>query len=279
MAAPEDYLSLYKDSGLTEKQAGYYAMVSNVDTNMGRLMQWLEQRQDERETILIFMTDNGHAISGYQGAGHHADGTLQSDGLYNAGLRGGKNQQWQGATCVPFFIHWPGVVDTGRDHSTLGSGMDLIPTFCDLIGIQPDDTGLQGHSLLNDILGKPSSVPEDRMLINHCGRWTYPTEIESYKYNASIITDRYRLVWEGEGKSPKDAKRNLALYDYRSDRGETQNVIDQHPEVAKRLADAFEPWWESAKKGMVNDLHQLETGNLIGPESKTKAAAKAKRFK
>jgi len=66
----------------------------------------------------------------------------------------------------------------------------------------------------------------------------------------------------------------------RSDRGEKQNVIDQHPEVAKRLQEAFEPWWEAAKKGMVNDLHQLERGNLIGPKMKKKpikATKKAKR--
>ena len=212
------------------------------------------------------MTDNGHAISGAAGAGHGIDGFLEPDGLYNAGLRGGKNQQWQGGTCVPFFLYWPGVADTARDCTTLGSGMDMLPTFCDIIGVKPDDPGLQGHSLMNDILGKPTSVPKDRILVHHCGRWTYPTELESFKYNASVITDRYRLVWEKEGKSNKDAERNLALYDYRSDRGEKQNVIDQHPEVAKRLQEAFEPWWEEAKKGMVNDLHQLKTGNLVGPK-------------
>lgn len=268
VAAPEEYLALYQDSGLTKKQAGYYAMVSNVDTNMGRLMQWLEKRQGKRKTILIFMTDNGHAISGYQGAGHNADGTLQPDGLYNAGLRGGKNQQWQGGTCVPFFLYWPGVADAARDNTTLASGMDILPTFCDIIGVKPDDPGLQGHSLLNDVLGKPTSVPKDRILYNHCGRWTYPAELESFKYNASVITDRYRLVWERKGKSNKDAERSLALYDYRSDPGEKQNVIDQHPEVAKRLQEAFEPWWEEAKRGMVNDLHQLKTGNLIGTKPK-----------
>jgi arylsulfatase len=243
VAAPAEYLALYQDSGLTKKQAGYYAMVSNVDTNMGRLMKWLEKRQGKRETILIFMTDNGHAISGAAGAGHGIDGFLEPDGLYNAGLRGGKNQQWQGGTCVPFFLYWPGVADTARDCTTLGSGMDMLSTFCDIIGVKPDDPGLQGYSLLNDILGKPTSVPKDRILVHHCGRWTYPTELESFKYNASVITDRYRLVWEKKGKSNKDAERSLALYDYRSDRGEKQNVIDQHPEVAKRLQEAFEPWW------------------------------------
>ncbi len=90
---------------------------------------------------------------------------------------------------------------------------------------------------------------------------------------------RYRLVWEREGKSNKDAKRNLALYDYQSDRGETQNVIDKHPELAKRLQEAFEPWWEEAKQGMINDLHQLKTGNLIGPKMKKKSVKATKKAK
>ena len=265
VAAPVEYLAIYEDSGLTEKQAGYYAMVSNVDTNMGRLMKWLEKRENKRKTILIFMTDNGHAISGYHGAGHNSRGFLEQDGLYNAGLRGAKNQQWQGGTCVPFFLHWPGIADKGLDNYTLRSGMDILPTFCEIIGIKPDDPDLQGHSLLNDILGKPSSIPQDRVLINHAGRWTYPTEMESFKYNASMITNRFRLVWERESKSNKDAKRSLALYDYRTDHGEQENIVDQHPELVEKLQEMYEPWWQAAKKGMVNDLHQMKTGKLIGP--------------
>jgi arylsulfatase A-like enzyme len=228
-------------------------------------MRWLEKRDNKRKTILIFMTDNGHAISGYQGAGHNFRGFLEQDGLYNAGLRGAKNQQWQGGTCVPFFLHWPGIADKGLDNYTLGSGMDILPTFCEIIGVEPDDSDLQGHSLLNDILGKPSSIPQDRVLINHGGRWTYPTEMESYKYNASMITNRFRLVWERESKSNKDAKRSLALYDYRTDHGEQENIVDQHPELVEKLQEMYEPWWQAAKKGMVNDLHQMKTGKLIGP--------------
>ena len=265
VAAPEKYLAIYEDSGLTEKQAGYYAMVSNVDTNMGRLMKWLEKRDNKRKTILIFMTDNGHAISGYQGAGHNFRGFLEKDGLYNAGLRGAKNQQWQGGTCVPFFLYWPGVADKGLDNYTLGSGMDILPTFCDIIGVKPDDPDLQGHSLLNDILDKPSGIPQDRVLINHAGRWNYPAEMESFKYNASMITNRFRLVWERENKSNKDAKRSLALYNYRTDLGEESNIVNQHLELVEKLQAMYEPWWKAAKKGMVNDLHQMKTDKLIGP--------------
>ena len=156
--------------------------------------------------------------------------------------------------------------------------MDILPTFCEIIGIKPNDPDLQGHSLLNDILGKPSSIPQDRVLINHAGRWTYPTEMESFKYNASMITNRFRLVWERESKSNKDAKRSLALYNYRTDLGEESNIVNQHPELVEKLQAMYEPWWQAAKKGMVNDLHQLKTGKLVDPRpSQNKRYKKASK--
>ena len=86
-------------------------------------------------------------------------------------------------------------------------------------------------------------------------------------------------MWKREGKSNKDAKRNLAFYNYQSDRGEKQNVIDQHPELAKCLKESFESWWNEAKKRMINDLHQLKTGNLIGPKTTIKAIKGCKERK
>ena len=68
-----------------------------------------------------------------------------------------------------------------------------------------------------------------------------------------------------ESKSNKDAKRSLALYNYRTDLGEESNIVNQHPELVEKLQEMYEPWWQVAKKGMVNDLHQLKTGKLVGP--------------
>ena len=80
-----------------------------------------------------------------------------------------------------------------------------------------------------------------------------------------MITNRFRLVWERENKSNKDAKRSLALYNYRADLAEEKNIVDQHPELVEKLQEMYEPWWQAAKKGMVNDLHQMKTDKLIGP--------------
>lgn len=255
LAAPQRLIDLYADTQLTKSEKTYYAMVSAVDENMGRLMEWMDKRNDDRETILIFMTDNGHAISGPRGTGIGWDGLRNEKALYNAGFRGGKTQPWQGSTCVPFLIRWPGVTSPNTENNTLASAMDVLPTFAELIGEDIDALDVQGISLLPDILGKESAVPDSRMLFTHVGRWNRSDELEANKnIYASVFNNRYRLVWDKEG--------NRAFYDYANDRGEEKDITAEHPELVQRFEKEFNLWWEEAQKGMVNDLEQIRTGNI-----------------
>lgn len=255
LAAPQRLIDLYADTNLTKDQKTYYAMVSAVDENVGKLMTWLANRKDDRETILIFMTDNGHAISGPEGAGHARDGRLKQNGLYNAGFRGGKNQSWRGSTCVPFLIRWPGVTSPNTENKTLASGMDILPTFAEIAGVGIEDLGVQAVSLLPDIKGGKSNITQDRLLFSHIGRWNASDQMEASKYNyAAVFNNRYRLSWGGRGEPE--------LLDYTLDRGEEQDVTSEHPELVQRFKQEYEKWWEAAKKGMVNDLEQIRTGEI-----------------
>jgi len=254
--APKEVTDLYADAPLSEKAKTYYAMISNIDMNFGKLMTWLDRKKGAaRGTIVIFMTDNGHAISGCSQVGHDEYGFLKEGGLYNANMRGGKAQPWQGGTCVPFFIRWPGVIPQGRDDATLTSAMDLVPTLSEIAGVPCDDSGIQGISLLPNILGKPTKVPESRMLFSHKGRWHSSEFLDDYRYvYASVFTERYRLVW--------NKIQQIELYDYVADPQETNNIIHGHPELVATLKAKYDVWWEDSKKYMVNDLEQIETGNF-----------------
>ena len=255
LAAPQRYKDLYSGAKLKNNEKNYYAMISAVDENIGKLMTWMASRKDDRETILIFMTDNGHAISGPDGAGHSRDGRLKKNGLYNFGFRGGKTQSWRGATCVPFLIRWPGVTASNTENNTLASGMDILPTFAEIAGVGIDDLGVQGVSLLPDIKGEKSNVTKDRLLFSHVGRWNASDLMETYKYRyAAIFNNRYRLTW-GEKGHPE-------LKDYLNDREEEKDITSEHPELVQRFKQEYEKWWEAAKTGMVNDLHQLKTGKI-----------------
>ncbi len=71
----------------------FLAMIRNVDTQLGELRRFLAEQETARDTILIFMTDNGSTF-----------GPL----YYNTGMRGAKCSLWEGGHRVPCFLHWPG---------------------------------------------------------------------------------------------------------------------------------------------------------------------------
>ncbi|MFC1497602.1 arylsulfatase [Verrucomicrobiota bacterium] len=245
LVVEEKYKAMYKDSGLNEKRQIYYGMVTNIDDNFGILRKRIDEMGIADNTILIFMTDNGHAISSSTGAGHDGNGFLKPDGLYNAGMRGAKGQPWIGGACVPFIIRWPGVMDMPRDDKTLCGALDLLPTFSELAGVSVDDPGVEGRSLTPLFKNKPEEFDSDRYLIVHKGRWP-DGEVDAHKYiHAGVRGPRFSLVW--------DRKSNLELFDYINDPGETKNVIDQFPEDVKKMTAFFDQWWEKVRPCMIND--------------------------
>jgi arylsulfatase A-like enzyme len=125
---PQEYYEMYKDSNLLETQKRFYGMITNIDDNFQRLRDELQKLGLEKNTILIFMTDNGTA-AGYE----EYDGKLYG---YNAGLRGVKNSEYDGGHRVPFFISYPnGKIGGGKDISNLSANVDILPTLGSLCNL------------------------------------------------------------------------------------------------------------------------------------------------
>jgi arylsulfatase A-like enzyme len=209
------------DSG----SVAYYSMITNIDENVGRLLEQLEKSGVERETLLIFMTDNG---------GTHTQ-------LFNAGMRGRKVTPYQGGTRVPCFWHWPGRLPAGADAVRLTSHTDAFPTLVALAGAEvPDELAIDGRSLL-PLLADPNAAWPDRYLFVHVGRWEQG-QADSAKYSrCAIRNERFRFV------------NNEELFDVRSDPGETKNVIAEHPQVVASMRSAYEAWWTEVRGGMINE--------------------------
>ena len=95
----------------------FYGMITNIDDNIGLLMNKLEDLKIADNTIVIFITDNGSAM------GEHKSKKINP---YNAGLRGKKNSEYDGGHRVPFFIRWKnGNIEAGRDISQITSHIDV----------------------------------------------------------------------------------------------------------------------------------------------------------
>ena len=139
----------------------------------------LKSESLERDTILIFMTDNGTAA----GAALDKQGFVRAG--YNAGMRGKKTSSYEGGHRVPFFLRWPGGgLDGGRDVPQLAAHLDVLPTLMDLCGLEcPDEVHSDGVSL------RP-------LLEGNADKWPDRTIVESFTKVA--MTDRWRLVHNTE---------------------------------------------------------------------------------
>ncbi|MEP2240493.1 MAG: arylsulfatase, partial [Maribacter sp.] len=127
---PQEYLDMYADANLNETQKRFYGMISNLDDNLGALMEYLESSGKLENTIVIFTTDNGTAA-----------GIGKKNGLvtgYNANLKGTKSSPYDGGHRVPFLIHWPkGNITANHLKQTndLVAHVDMLPTLAKLCGI------------------------------------------------------------------------------------------------------------------------------------------------
>ena len=236
--APDSFKQKFAEEGYGAQAQGFYGMVENIDYNMGRLTGNLKDWDLEENTILIFMSDNGKALSVDRG---RPDGEIVKQ--YNAGMHGYKGTTYEGGTHVPFFIRWPGHWEGSREIPQLANHYDIYPTLAEITGsIIPDGKELDGRSLL-PLITNPEVEWPDRYRVFHQGRWPIGAEPDSFKYTKfAVRNERFRLVGMKE------------LYDVQADPGETINVFDQHPEIVAGLMKEYEKWWSEARPLMVNEF-------------------------
>jgi arylsulfatase A-like enzyme len=212
--APDKYKQMYKDKGVGGDRVGFYGMLTNIDDNMQRLIDKLEALDLRRNTILIFMTDNGTAR-----------------GKFNGGLRAKKGSHYDGGHRVPCMIHYPaGGIEGGRTVEELTAHFDLMPTLASLCNAERPDRKLDGKDLTPLLKNEPSDWPE-RTLFVHSQRHQHPKKWRQ----TAVMTEKWRLLDKNK------------LYNIKQDRGQQNNVADQHPEVVKRLQNAYDQWWASLK--------------------------------
>ena len=212
--------------------AKFYGMIANIDANVGRLMAKLAALGIERDTLVIFLTDNGTATGAK---------------TFNAGMRGAKGTPYTGGTRVPSFWRWPGTLPAGVDVNALTAHIDVLPTLLEVAGVKPSPElakQIEGRSL-HPLLRDAGAAWPNRTLVTHVGRW--PTgQAANHAYSkASIRDERWLLVF------PEPGKREL--YDRPADPGEATNVLAANPGVAARLQAEYDRWWAGVQPMLVNE--------------------------
>lgn len=144
------------------------AMCENIDWNVGRLRSKLKELNLEKETIVVYFSDNG-----------------PNGSRWNDGLRGRKGSTDEGGVRSPLVMCWPGVIDAGTVVTQICSAMDLMPTLAELADVEVVSAKpIDGMSLVPILLDKKLSWPE-RTLVHY------------WKDKVSIRTQEFRLDYEG----------------------------------------------------------------------------------
>ena len=237
LECPEEYIAPYRGRVADENVARFFGMIANIDDNVGRLLDQLRSWRLERDTLVIFLTDNG-GTTGVK--------------VFNDGMRGAKNSPFRGGVRVPSFWRWPGVLSPG-DRAQLAAHLDIAPTLAELAGrrmTQPGRT-IDGRSLW-PLLRNPQAAWPDRILFSHLGRWPTGQATNSKYAGCRVRNQRFSMVNENRGP------RGWELFDLAADPGEQTNVAAAHPDVVEQLAAAYDAWWEEV-------LPHLENENATPP--------------
>lgn len=245
--APDKNRKRFEQLGFGKNEAGFYGMIENIDENMGRLIEYLKASGLSKNTVLIFMSDNGPAGNGLGRVGKPVGTSASGEKLYsyNAGMRGTKGSPDEGGVRVPFFVWWDGKITAGKTMEQVAAHIDLFPTVAELAGAELPVEQVEGRSLVSLLENADAPWP-DRLLVTHCGRWPIGKEPNDYQWKQfAIRSQQFRLV------------NNTELFDMLADPGQTKNVIDAHPEIVDEMRLAYEEWWTKTRPLMVNEGAEL----------------------
>lgn len=242
---PEDLLAHYNSIDLgpvllgneSEKHrdtvARVFAMVENIDRNMGRLDAFLAENGLTNDTLVIFLVDNG-------------PNTMR----YVDPFRGMKSHVHEGGIRSMFWARWPARLKAGTESDHLAGYIDILPTLLDAAGAWPggkapegalpEGRKLDGISLLSQLEGKADAAgSSDRTLVIQGHRGNRPVPF----HHIAVMEQEWKLVRPtGFGAEVDPDPKPFELYRIEEDPGESRNLADEHPDKVAEMKKAYEAW-------------------------------------
>lgn len=197
-------------------RAAHAAMISHLDSDIGRLNKLLKDLGLDENTLVIFTSDNGP----------HREGGADPDFFDSAaGLRGYKRDLYEGGIRVPFVAKWPKTIQAGRVSEHPSAFWDMLPTFCD-IAKHPTPENLDGISFLPELLGKRQKK-HDFLYWEFHGAGGDKQAVRKGK-------------WKAVRTKIQEANTPIELYNLDKDPKEEHNIASEHPKVMKEMQRLFD---------------------------------------
>jgi arylsulfatase A-like enzyme len=203
-------------------QGGLYGdVIESIDWSVGQVLNALRENGLDRNTLVIFTSDNGPWLSQGENSG------------FAAPLRAGKGTTYEGGMRQPCVMRWPGTIPAGSVCREFATTMDILPTFAHLAGGEPPkDRIIDGHDILPLITGQPGAKTpyeafyyyfQDNLQAVRSGNW-------KLRFAGTL---RYEDIYQHYDQP--DAPIPDALYNLDADIGEQRNLIRDHPDIVARL--------------------------------------------
>ena len=256
VVAPEELTEKYRKAGYGDEgpnRAVYLAGLEHIDRSIGRLMKRLDELGEMKESIVMFLSDNGgiHQRLDFKSLprSNPAAPKFQPDLVEydNAPLRAGKGSIYEGGIRVPFIAHWPGRIKPGTIIETPVHCVDILPTCFSLaLASAPAEHMLDGRSIVRLLTQGSDTGLRERPLYQYYPfydlRWGLTP-------NASIRLGDYKLIEffgdRVDGENAYVKGHRVELYNLRRDIGEKQNLAESETQRSNRMLSKLHHWMNS----------------------------------
>jgi arylsulfatase A-like enzyme len=206
------------------KRGRFGDVIEEVDWSVGKVLEALKEQKLEKDTLVVFTSDNGPWLS----YGDHAG---------SAGpLREGKGTSFDGGVRVPFIASWPGRIPEGAECSQPAMTIDLLPTIARLVGAPLPSRKIDGLDIWPLLSGTPGAKTPHEAYWFYWGNELHG--IRSGEWKLHLPHDYIHPNPPGSGGRPgkmQTLKIGESLFHLGQDPRETNDVSAQHPEIVKRL--------------------------------------------
>jgi arylsulfatase A-like enzyme len=221
---PQDIGHKLPEKTDTDKLARIFAMITNIDENVGRLRKELENLGLDQNTLIIFMVDNG-----------------PNTRRYVAGMQGSKTWVHEGGVHSPLFVCYPPTLQPGFKNDRVVAHIDMLPTILEVCGVKkPLDLKLDGKSFWPLLKGENPQWP-DRNIVIQAHRGDEPV----LYHNFMLRNQKWKLLHgSGFGIESFEGGPKFELYDMENDPLEMNNLAAQLPDKLAELKTAYEKWFK-----------------------------------
>ncbi len=232
----EENLTKWKTVTNNPFKQKFYAVLEGMDKQIGRLIKEIEFLELAKNTLIIFTSDNGPTDwPSYYKKGWEPPGSTGS-------FFGRKWSLYEGGIRMPFIACWDGKIPPGTiDKKTIISGIDLLPTFCEIADVPIlDKTNLDGKDMSKAILGTP--IEREQPLFWEYGAFgsIKPGDEKYISPKLAIRDGKWKLLMNPD-------ETNKELYNLNKDPGEKLNLYQNKTQKLEVLTDKLLSWWKEMK--------------------------------